>query len=72
MVPCGCDRGSHPVQSDMAFKQKQRDDKKKLAEAQARAGQKGPMGEFVSGTGAWAPWLAVPAGGTGIKKSGKK
>lgn len=29
---------------DAAFKQKQREDKKKLAEAQARASQKGPMG----------------------------
>ena len=28
----------------MAFKQKQKDDKKKLEEAKARAGQKGPMG----------------------------
>ncbi len=28
----------------MAFKQKQREDKKKLEEAKARAGQKGPMG----------------------------
>lgn len=34
-------------QSDMAFKQKQRDEKKKLAEAQARATQKGPMGESI-------------------------
>lgn len=28
----------------MAYKQKQREDKKKLEEAKARAGQKGPMG----------------------------
>ena len=33
------------VQGDAAFKQKQREEKKKMAEAQARAGQKGPMGE---------------------------
>ena len=33
------------VQDDAAFKQKQREEKKKMAEAQARAGQKGPMGE---------------------------
>lgn len=33
------------MQDDAAFKQKQREDKKKMAEAQARAGQKGPMGE---------------------------
>ena len=29
----------------MALKQKQREDKKKLADAQSKASQKGPMGE---------------------------
>ena len=33
-------------QEDLAFKQKQREDKKKLEEAKARAGQKGPMGRY--------------------------
>ena len=32
------------VQEDMAFKQKQKEDKKKLEEAKAKASQKGPMG----------------------------
>ena len=32
------------IQEDKAFKQKQREDKKKLDEAKARASQKGPMG----------------------------
>jgi len=31
-------------EEDVAFKQKQREEKKKLAEAQAKASQKGPMG----------------------------
>ena len=33
-------------QEDLAFKAKQKEDKKKLAEAQARASQKGPMGKL--------------------------
>lgn len=37
------------VQEDLAFKEKQREEKKKLAEAQARASQKGPMGELAVG-----------------------
>lgn len=32
-------------QDDMAFKQKQREEQKKLAEAKAKAGGKGPMGK---------------------------
>ena len=38
------------TQEDLAFKQKQREDKKKLEEAKARAGQKGPMGMCMSYT----------------------
>lgn len=34
----------YTLQDEVAFKQKQREDKKKLEEAKARAGQKGPMG----------------------------
>ena len=35
------------MQDDAAFKQKQREEKKKMAEAQAKASQKGPMGEYL-------------------------
>lgn len=31
----------------MALKERLREEKKKLAEAQAKASQKGPMGEFI-------------------------
>ena len=34
----------YTLQDELAFKQKQREDKKKLEEAKAKAGQKGPMG----------------------------
>ena len=35
-------------QEDVAFKQKQKDDKKKMEEAKQAAAKKGPMGVFVS------------------------
>lgn len=36
------------VQDDAAARQKQKEDQKKLKEAQARASQKGPMGESIA------------------------
>ena len=35
-------------QEDIAFKQKQREEAKKLKEMQAKASQKGPMGMYLS------------------------
>lgn len=57
-------------EDEIEFKKKQQEELKKLKEAAIKAGQKGPMGseshtcfQFVS---------IYFAGGTGIKKSGKK
>lgn len=57
----------------MALREKLRDDKKKLAEAQARAAQKGPMGELSSIiiNKSYFIHMLIYIGGSGIKKSKK-
>lgn len=60
------------IQDEIAFKQKQREDKKKLADAQAKASQKGPMGECVCVCAqSVSVLLCLIAGVGGIKKSKK-
>ena len=59
----------------MASKQKMKEDQKKLKDAQARASQKGPMGELATCLHCGMARIMLPLslpGVSGIKKSGKK
>ena len=64
------------LQDEVASKQKMKEDQKKLKDAQARASQKGPMGELAACllhcgmAGIMLPLSLL--GVSGIKKSGKK